>query len=235
VKYLRVKQAVLEELTKPTPGFLISENSLAERFGVSRMTARRALQELRLEGFLSRQQGKGSFPSERRFRQGFLRVRPFYEFAQNQNAQSKTQVLAADIRATPKEVGRQLGLRRAVYVERLRFLNDEPVQRESRYLDPKLCADVLQHDLTAESIHDILIHQLKLPLTRVWQRLEAVALSDPLAHLLNQAAGAPALRLQRVTYTLEQPITWVEYLMRADRYFLEDTFIPTNAPVHAGP
>jgi GntR family transcriptional regulator len=63
-------------------------------------------------------------------------------------------------------------------------------------------------------------------LSKVWQRLEAVALKGEVAALLAQPAGAPGLRLERVTYTLQTPVTWVEYLMRADRYFLEDTFTP---------
>lgn len=226
MKYLRVKEAVLQELAKDQPGFLLSENNLARRFKVSRMTARRALQELQAEGYLRRQQGRGSFPVQQRFSQGFLRVRPFYEFAQTQGARASTQVLAAEIRPVPKEVSHKLGVKKAVYVERLRFLDDEPVQREARYLNPELCRPVLQHDLTAESIHDILIHRLGLPLTKVWQRLEAVGLDSGLASLLEQPTGAPALRLERVTYTFEQPVTWVEYLMRSDRYFLEDSFIP---------
>lgn len=226
MKYLRVKQAVLEELAKDQPSFLISENSLAERFSVSRMTARRALQELAQEGYLSRQQGRGSFPNQPRFSQGFLRVRPFYEFAQVQGAKPRTLVLAAEVRPTPKDIGKKLGIRKAVYVERLRFLDDEPVQREARYLNLELCRQVLDHDLTAESIHDILIHQLGLPLTKVWQRLEAIGLNQELSRLLAQPITSPALRLERVTYTLQTPVTWVEYVMRGDRYFLEDTFIP---------
>jgi GntR family transcriptional regulator len=226
VKYLRVKEAVLRELAKTQPGFPISENSLARHFGVSRMTARRALQELEQEGYLSRQRGRGSFPAERRFSQGFLRVRPFYEFAQSQGALPKTQVLAAEMRRVPPPVARHLGVKRAIYVERLRFLDDQPVQREARFLNPELCREVLEHDLTSESIHDLLIHRLGRPLTKVWQRLEAVALEPRLAELLAQPPGSPALRLERVTYTLLQPVTWVEYLMRGDRYFLEDTFIP---------
>lgn len=226
MKYLRVKEAVLQELGKAAPGFPLSENSLAQRFGVSRMTARRALQELESEGYLLRRQGKGSFPTERRFSQGFLRVRPFYEFARAQGATPKTQVLTAELRPTPAEVRQKLGVSEALYVERLRFLDDEPVQHEVRYLHPAHCQGLLQHDLTRESIHDLLVHTLGLPLTRVWQRLEAVALPDPLAALLEQPPNAPALRLERLTYTFETPITWVEYLMRADRYYLEDTFIP---------
>lgn len=231
MKYLRVKEAVLRELGKSQPGFSISENSLARHFGVSRMTARRALQELEQEGYLSRQRGRGSFPSERRFSQGFLRVRPFYEFAQAQGAQPKTQVLAAEMRRVPPPVARHLGVKRAIYVERLRFLDDQPVQREARFLHPELCREVLEHDLTGESIHDLLIHRLGLPLTKVWQRLEAVGLRGRLAELFAQPPGSPALRLERVTYTLEQPVTWVEYLMRGDRYFLEDTFIPQGEPL----
>ncbi|GIW32784.1 GntR family transcriptional regulator [Meiothermus sp.] len=226
MKYRQVKEAVLQELNKPTPGFPLSENSLARRFGVSRMTARRALQELSQEGWLYRTQGRLSTPAPRRFNQGYLRVRPFYEFARAQGAQPKTRVLAAELRPTPTGVREKLGVEQALYVERLRFLDDEPVQREVRYLHPVHCAPILEHDLTSESIHDLLVHTLGLPLTRVWQRLEAVALGQDIARLLQQPSKAPALRLERLTYTLEQPITWVEYLMRADRYYLEDTFIP---------
>ena len=235
MKYLRVKQAVLQELRKPSPGFAISENSLAQRFGVSRMTARRALQELRQEGYLERAQGRGSFPAPRRFSQGYLRVRPFYEFAQAQQARPKTLVLRAEEGPAPAPVAARLGCPDALCVERLRFLDDEPILREVRYLHPERCRGILEHDLTAESIHDLLVHRLGLPLTQVWQRLEAVALEAAVADLLAQPTGAPALRLERVTYTLEQPITWVEYLMRADRYFLEDTFIPTHSAINAGP
>ncbi|ADH63521.1 transcriptional regulator, GntR family [Allomeiothermus silvanus DSM 9946] len=226
MKYLRVKEAVLRELAKPQPGFPLSENQLSQRFGVSRMTARRALQELEREGYLSRQQGKGSFPAERRFSQGFLRVRPFYEFAAVQGAVPRTQVLVAEPRPAPPEVAEKLGTADTLCVRRLRFLDEEPVILETRYLDAARCGAVLEHDLTAESLHDILVHVLGLPLTRVWQRLEAVALDPEVAALLAQPAGAPGLRLERVTYTLQTPVTWVEYLMRGDRYFFEDTFTP---------
>ncbi|WP_018465138.1 GntR family transcriptional regulator [Calidithermus timidus] len=226
MKYLQVKEAVLRELAKPQPAFPLSENQLSRRFGVSRMTARRALQELEQEGYLSRQQGKGSFPAERRFSQGFLRVRPFYEFAAAQGAIPRTQVLVAEPRRAPAEVAEKLGTPNTLCVRRLRFLDEEPVILETRYLDAARCGAVLQHDLTAESLHDILVHALGLPLTRVWQRLEAVALEPEVAALLAQPAGAPGLRLERVTYTLQTPVTWVEYLMRGDRYYLEDTFTP---------
>lgn len=226
MKYLRVKQAVLEELAQPQPRFLLSENSLAERFAVSRMTARRALQELQNEGFLSRQQGKASAPAERRFSQGFLRVRPFYEFAQANGLMASTQVLHSEVSVAPTEIAQKLGTSRVIWVQRLRFLDAEPVQLETRYLHPKLCKKVLEFDLTAESIHDILVHKLNLPLTKVWQRLEAVNLDQNQAKHLHQPTGAAGLRLERLTYTLEQPVTWVEYLMRGDRYYLEETFTP---------
>lgn len=226
MKYLQVKEAVLRELAKPQPGFPLSENQLSRRFGVSRMTARRALQELEREGYLSRRQGKGSFPAERRFSQGFLRVRPFYEFAAAQGAVPRTQVLVAEVRPAPAEVAGKLGTADTLCVRRLRFLDEEPVMLETRYLRADLCQSILEHDLEAESLHDILVHALGLPLTRVWQRLEAVALDPEVAALLAQPAGAPGLRLERVTYTLQTPVTWVEYLMRGDRYFFEDTFTP---------
>jgi DNA-binding GntR family transcriptional regulator len=58
-----------------------SEADLAREFAVSRMTTRRAVDELEREGYVRRVQGAGSYPTGRRFRQGVFRVAPLEELA----------------------------------------------------------------------------------------------------------------------------------------------------------
>ncbi len=67
-KYERVKRSLVREIesgTYPAGGAFPSEAKLLERFDVSRPTLVRALQELVAEGFLYRQQGRGTFVAER--------------------------------------------------------------------------------------------------------------------------------------------------------------------------
>jgi GntR family transcriptional regulator len=232
MKYLRIKKALLQRIADGAYGdHLPSENELADTHGVSRMTARRALQELVSEGYASRVPGRGTFLQPRRFSQGFLRVRPFREHAAEAGAAPSTRVLTAEARRAPATVAGKLGTNQTILVSRLRRLDGEPVMLETRYLRADLCASILHEDLAQDSIHELLVDRLRLPLTRVWQRLEAIALDEGMAAWFGLSAGSPAFRLERVTYTNDDPVTWVEYVMRGDRYVFQDDFSPQRESV----
>ena len=65
--YAKVKDHILENIRSGAweAGRRVpSENELVESFGISRMTANRALRELTAEGFLSRVPGVGTFVKE---------------------------------------------------------------------------------------------------------------------------------------------------------------------------
>lgn len=63
-KYSRIKQSLMNSLQSgeyPVGGVLPSETELMQQFGVSRFTVRQALSELVNEGWLRREQGRGTF------------------------------------------------------------------------------------------------------------------------------------------------------------------------------
>ena len=74
--YAQVKRALQMEIeNQMKPGDLIpSEPALEERFGVSRITVRRALDELVSEGIIVRQQGLGTFVREKPIAQELPRL-----------------------------------------------------------------------------------------------------------------------------------------------------------------
>lgn len=229
MKYQRIRQQLLSEIT--TGAFtegedFPSENAVADRFAVSRMTARRVLSELEREGYLTRIPGRGNILKKPTFNQGFFTVKPFRDYAKGVGATPSTRVLTADVRALPEEGKDKLGADRAIFVHRLRSLDGETVLEEQRYLRQDLCAGILKEDLGKESIHDLLIHKYKLPLTKVWQQLEAVVLDKTQAERFDCPLHTPAFRLERVTYTFDEPVTWVTYVMRGDKYNFENEFIP---------
>src|ERR1700693_3564477 len=76
--YLQVKRHILEHIGSGKWGASMrvpSENEIVKSFGVSRMTANRALKELRDEGILVRIAGVGSFVADRPARAHPLEVR----------------------------------------------------------------------------------------------------------------------------------------------------------------
>lgn len=226
-KYVRIKEHLLQGiLSHRFPDMLPSENLLARKFGVSRMTARKALQEIEKEGFARRVPGKGTYVKDRLFSQGYFRIRPSRKHARELQMEHRSRVLELRAVPPPARVAEKLGHpAEVILARRLHFFDDRPVRYEIRYLRGDLCGGILGENLEVDSIHEILVFKYNLPLTRVWQRMEAVCMNEEVAFLFDVNPGYPAFHIQRITYTFEAPVTWVEYMIRGDLAF-EDTFFP---------
>lgn len=205
---------------------LPSEPQLAREFEVSRMTARRAIDELEREGYVYRVQGAGTFPTGKRFRQGVFRVRPFKEWARHPDHRT-TVLRAMTIEATP-EIAAVLHLDSGDpvhFIHRLRFAGDEALVIEKRYIHAALVPTLLEHNLATESIHETMV-SLGVGLARVEQNLEAVNLRQEEAELLRVPLGTAAFLLRRTTYSGLKRASYVNYWVRGDRYAFQDTFEP---------
>ena len=205
---------------------LPSEPQLAREFGVSRMTARRAIDELEREGYVYRIQGAGTFPTGKRFRQGVFSVRPFKDWARTPDHKSRV-LQALNISATP-EIATVLQISLGdlvVFIHRLRSAGDEPLLIEKRYINAGLVDGLLSQDLSGESIHEVIV-SMGVNLSRVEQTLEAVNLRQEEADLLRVPLGTAAFLLRRTTYSGHQRVSYVNYWVRGDRYTFQDSFEP---------
>ena len=228
-KYPLIKTTLKDRLLGGdySEGFpLPSEPQLAREFEVSRMTARRAIDELEREGYVYRVQGAGTFPTGKRFRQGMFRVRPFKEWARDPDQHNKI-LQSMQLAATP-EIANVLQVQAGdpvIFLHRLRFAGQEPLVIEKRYIDATLAGSLLSHDLAAESIHEVLV-SMGVPMTRVEQSLEAVNLRQEESDLLRVPLGTAAFLLRRTTYSGARRASYVNYWVRGDRYAFQDSFEP---------
>ena len=227
-KYLKIKKYIKNGIEYQNFTDLIpSENQLAEKFGVSRMTARRALVELELEGSVQRIPGKGTYVNQHRHQlSGFFRVRPFRKWAEDLGAELSTKVLQARLCDPPREIADCLQYNgEVIHLEIINYLDEVPVRHSSRYLRADYCPGILWEDLANISIHDTLISKYSLPLSRISQTMTAVGLTPDLAGLFKEPPGTPMFFFKRLTFTGDTAITYVEYTMRGDMAF-EDSFQP---------
>ena len=231
-KYEKIKDYVIKGIkTRHFTDAVPSENRLAETFGVSRMTARKAIDAIEREGFVERVPGRGTFVKKKQhYTTGFFRVRPFQKWADDLNVVLTTDVREARVVDPPAHVSKQLETGdQLILIRRLWFFDKKPVRYEIRYLRSDICAGILWEDLKNESIHSILINKYRLQLTRISQSMEAITLAEDIAPIFDVLPGYPVFHIKRTIYSFDDPVTYVEYYMRGEMAF-RDTFSPQFDP-----
>ncbi|SMD09419.1 transcriptional regulator, GntR family [Desulfocicer vacuolatum DSM 3385] len=227
-KYEKIKDYIIQGIhSKKFTHAIPSENQLAKQFGVSRMTARKAFDQLHEQGLLERIPGKGSFVKKNNhYTSGFFWIRPFKKWAEDLHVELTSEILDARIIDPPENVDKMLAHDgKVVIIRQLWFFDNKPVRYAIRYLRADKYAGMLWENLQERSIHDLLINKYDIPINRASQSMTAIVLDQEMAPLFKVDPGYPVFRIQRVLYSAEEPVTYVEFYMRGEMAFM-DTFTP---------
>ncbi|MDR1833443.1 MAG: GntR family transcriptional regulator [Propionibacteriaceae bacterium] len=156
--YRQIADWLLARCAELPPGSpLPSESQLAEQFGVHRMTARHALETLRLDGKIERRQGAGSFTAQAPLHREEAILHSFSEEIRRRGAVPSSTVIEQGLQILPAQA-LLMGLdprQPLVRVYRIRRSDDTPVALEVCYLPGELRA-VLDLDLSTASLHQAL-------------------------------------------------------------------------------
>jgi len=220
-KYRQLLQILRNRILSGTlaPGVrLPTEDELSTTYGLSRGTVRKAIAQLEAERLIHTEQGVGSFvlqahPSAVPFR---FTDPPYSDI------HLRHEVLAQEVIAAPLEVAERLRLppnARVIHIARRRVLEERVLAYTERYLPEELCPTIVQADLTAQSVHDLLVRNSELPLLRAEIVMEAHVLTDEEAQLLRDKEGILAIVVERMTYTApNRPAVWYKGLFREEYY-----------------
>ena len=219
---------------------LPSENELAERFGTSRPTVRRAIALLKAQGLVTTEQGRGAFvrakPHVRLLLSGENFRRHRREGVSGFNAQVEEQGQVAEQRllevgwvAAPEEVGVRLGGggdSRVAVRRRLFVVNDEPVALCDSYY-PRDVAEgtaIPEPERIAGGVYG-LIEDESGPIRRRLQRsiddVECRMPTQSELEALQLGPGVPVLRILRTVYDSEgRPVEVQDTVAAADKHQL---------------
>jgi GntR family transcriptional regulator len=212
-----------------------SERELAARYGLSRMTARQAVEHLVSEGRLYRVQGKGTYVARPKIEMP-LRLSSFTE-----------DMLARGLHPGSRELNRrvvragrtlagslQIGLDADVVVlERLRLADGVPMAIERCHVPAALAPGLVAADLTNRSLYAYLEQEHGIVLDAGEQLIEATVIDPADARILAIPATSAALLLTRRSSSRGVPVEYVVSTYRADRYQLRaalDAPIPNRSP-----
>ncbi|WDE02013.1 histidine utilization repressor [Thalassomonas actiniarum] len=198
-----------------------SENELAEQFTVSRMTARRALQELTEQGLLVRSQGAGTFVATFKSQSSLLEIKNIADEIQVRGHKHHAQ--QRQLKAVP--VNEEMAILLAVkpdetvfYSEVLHFEDDQPIQLEQRFVNARLVPDYLHQDFTVITPHEYL--SVEAPLTEATHEVEAVLADKETCALLAIGQTQPCLQVKRRTWSSQGVVSLAILTSPGNKYRL---------------
>lgn len=194
-----------EQITRgvyPPGAALPNEEELCGHFGVSRITVRRALSDLKQQGLVERFQGRGTFVSARLAASPPFQAESFVDALKRAGRETQVRVLAVRTALPPVSVALQLHVRsgeQAVYAARLRHTDRTPLMVTEAWVPLELGRRVTTAQLRRRPLYDILLSQ-GIEFGRVIEEITAVTADPNFASLLGTEVGVPLLRVTRLVY-----------------------------------
>jgi len=199
---------------------LPSERDLAVRADVSRVTVRKAMQDLVRDGVLVQRRGSGTFvaPQAPRVEQSLSQLTSFTEDMARRGAVVRSIWLDRGIYPPSPEESVTLGLSpgdRVARVGRLRLTGDMPLAIERAALSATILPDP---EAVGSSLYAHLEKRGNRPV-RAIQRLRAANLGPEDAALLKVPAGSASLNIERISYLASgRAIEFTRSVYRGDTY-----------------
>jgi GntR family transcriptional regulator len=216
---LRERAAVLEPHS-PLP----SESQLCAEFGVSRMTARAAVQRLVQDGVVYRVPGRGTFVAASRANRTAGHILSFTDEMRRKGRVPSSRVIDRRVRRATAEEARRLGTRDVVALRRVRLADGKPVALERAVFPADRVGDALAGDLEHASLFRSLVSAGLVP-TSGSAVLGAEAATAVDARLLRVRRGAPLLVERRLIHDQDgTPLEWTESRYVGSRYGIDVDF-----------
>ncbi|MCY3947480.1 MAG: GntR family transcriptional regulator [Anaerolineaceae bacterium] len=201
---------------------LPAELALAQQYGISRMTVRRAINALVTENILVRRPGKGTFVASEKVPFMATTLTSFSGVMRGLGLAVTSRVIALDLRSPPAPVASELRLpagAAAAYLRRVRYINGEAIAIMSSWMPATCFAALQQADLTSEPITRVMERAEGISIVRADDWLEATLARKEEARLLTIQVGDPVFLGRGVLYDDRGfPVRSSKVIYRGDRF-----------------
>jgi len=199
-KYYRIHEFIKKRIQTgvyPVGSYLPSENDICEKFETTRTTARKALDELLKEGFIEKEQGKGSKVIERSKSLGLLTVKGFsgaidYEvqtiLTKKPTITDWDAIIAFPLTKEERES-------KCVYFQRVRRINGKPVVLENNWYALDAMEVIKPNDFIQGSFFKTLSQKYFIEVMGAEQELKSIPASKEVSQNLGINEGDSILHI----------------------------------------
>ncbi|MFE2378750.1 GntR family transcriptional regulator [Streptomyces sp. NPDC059398] len=204
---------------------LPSETMLTRRFGISRTTARSALNELENEQLVTRRSGQGTIVLPPKVEQPLNLLASFADDMRARGLRPGYRLNGVTVQPAPADVARELGIDegdRTVCVDRVLLADDEPIASSVSWLAARIAdpaAPPGEDALRDRSLYEWIERTTGTRISSGREYIDGGLADAQLAERLDVAKGAPILIARRRSLSASgDPLEYVAITYRADRY-----------------
>jgi GntR family transcriptional regulator len=212
--YTQVRELIVGRVTDGTwkAGELLpSEMRLADEFGVSQGTVRKALDDLEAQNLIVRQQGKGTFIAHHSPQRALFHFFHLVDEDGERQLPTSHDIAVARGRAT-REEEKRLDLAagaRVVRIERVRDFDGRPVIMESIVVGAGAFPNLGRSGALPNTLYSLYEERYGVIIHRAVEHLRAVAATAQDARHLDVEEGTPLLEVDRLAVSPDgRPVEW---------------------------
>ena len=218
--YAQLKYKLLKEIeTNYKPGDLIPpESKLITLYKVSRITVRKAMDELEREGIIIKKQGKGTYVKEKKISYNANSIGSFTQRFKEQNHSLKTITLEYEIINTDHYVKDLLKCDTLLCIKRFRVLDDNPFAIMLNYMDYEKVPN-LQKKFKEQSLYSFLKKEYDREFYGVIETVEARGATKQEAEQLGIQENFPLFSLRRLSSGKDgRLVEYSDIVIKSDMY-----------------
>lgn len=221
-KYHSIRDEILDLVSEMDVGdALPPERALAPQLAVSRMTLRRAVEELVREGRLVRRHGAGTFVAEPKIAQG-LAVTSFSDDMRQRGAVPSSRTLEVGPMFAGAHLGKRLEIspgEQLIRVVRLRLADGSPMALETLHIPRSVAPGLDAAALEGRSFYTLLAEEYSIALAGGVQTIEATVTDEAESEVLEVPMHSPAFLFERLSRAADgRVVEFVRSVYRGDRY-----------------
>lgn len=198
-----------------------SEQKLSELYGVSRITLRKAVEDLVEDELLIKKQGKGTFVAPVRIKKQLQNFLSFTEACKNVGMTPSAKLISIEIKQTSRSNAKFFDLSEEepmVIIKRIRFADERPVILETNIL-PEKFKFLLMENLEG-SLYELLNVKNIIPEKSV-KTVEVCVANNIEEKYLKVPCGTPLLLLNDLVYDNKmEPLHICKQIIRTDLFKL---------------
>lgn len=220
-KYHFIREEIQRKILSkewPDGAQIPAEAEFCEMYGVSRITVRRALEDLQTDGYLEKIQGKGTFVRCKPLEQRLSKFYSFSDELRRRGLMEEAELLEMTRTLATKELARNLRVVMGAPVFRIiRIRKTEigPYALEKSFIPaeyaPDMTAELIKRDGLYKTMANLGVH-----VDSATETLRAINVNSELSKLLNVRIDAAAIELTRTTYSGSVVVEYCDSVIRGD-------------------
>ena len=205
--YIQLKEALLKYIEinqlksgKQLPG----EHDLCKIFDLSRTVIRQTLSVLEQEEVIVRRKGIGAFIASKKITEGLVqKLTGFHQDKAGKRITPVSKVLNQKVVPSDFLVSENLKIKPGtpvMMIERLRFIDDQPIVLVTSFIPYQMCKGMEQEDLTHQSYSMLLESKYNIFMARGERTIEAVLPTKEQCRLLSINKNVPLIKIESISF-----------------------------------